>query len=126
MDKNFCIYDIGFSYVLSFNLTTSALAELESNILDNKSSAFMINEWAFLPFDSGTVTVFLFRTTHRKAYDLYYKFNGKFICPISAECIGSMLNASGQLLSSIHEPRIYNMENSSIYHKKEEVSQNGR
>lgn len=96
MDTKPCLYDIGwcFCFTLRSEDIISLLVEFKKEVIEKKASALMIGDVFDLPFSSGIVTVFLYHTYSRRAYDLYYKFNGKdirSIDPVALQCILSGL-----------------------------------
>lgn len=96
MDTKPCLYDIGwcFSFTLKSDDIRSLVIEFKKELFEKKASALLISDIFDLPFGSGIVTVFLYHTYSRRAYDLYYKFNGKdirSIDPVALQCILSGL-----------------------------------
>lgn len=119
MERTFNILDIGYSYVMKFICNgQNGVDTLMDAIIESRASAFMIYDWVEFPLKYGEVIVFLFRTTHAKAYTLYQRFSGRDISPISSECIKGLLESCGCTLEGIHTPCIYRLGNTHIYTKE--------
>lgn len=107
--KKACIYDIGNCYVFDCEINNKiSLKDLEDFILDIKASAIIFGNPVSLSVPKGNITVFLFHTYSRKAYDLYFRTSGQDMRCLDPFCVQRMLYSIGAY--SAREPKIYYFE----------------
>ena len=106
--KKACIYDIGNCFIFNCKVDSDlSVAAVEKYILDNKASALLLGDPVYLPFSEGTLSVFLYHTYSRKAYDLYHRLNGSDMRALDPFAIQRILSSIG--VTDCREPIVYEL-----------------
>ena len=115
-----CIYDIGNCFI--FNCKIDDIHRpwsIEEDILDIKASAIIFGDPLHLPFSSGTITILLFHTFSRKAYDLYFRLNGSNMRMLDPFAVQGILGSMG--VSNCKTPCIYEFQPIQVIRKEKEA-----
>lgn len=107
--KKACIYDIGNCFIFNVKVfKEDRVSDIEDSILDIKASALLCGDVLYSPYDEGNISVFLFHTYSRKAYDLYHKLNGSDMRALDPFCVQRILYSIG--VFDCREPMIYELK----------------
>ena len=112
------LYDIGFCFCFDIKVDDNKikLSDIQDYIYEKRASCIMISDMFGLPFAIGTVTCFVYHTYSRRAYEIYYKFNGRNIRSIDPVAIQCILKAVG--VRSASRPEIRLIDSGVIYQKE--------
>lgn len=111
------LYNVCNCYTFFLENTDLTCKDLSEMILNTKQSAFLISEDDDLPFTEKNITVILFNTFTRRAYDLYHDLRGEAIRTVDPVCVQSLLVGVGN--TSGKSPVVYKLNVNDIYKKGE-------
>lgn len=112
-----CIYDIGNCFIFNVKVTKEMDYEyIRKQILINKASAIIFGDILYLPYDTGSLSVFLFRAYSRKAFDIYHKLQGTDMRSLDPFAVQRILYSIG--VTSCKQPCIYEFQPIQVIRKE--------